>query len=147
MKRKLTTKRGYDPPADLHQSIEKVVTKDIPGVEDWQKASLQDQQIKFQILNELICVFDHDISNYQLDGMKTIQDVLHYFETPVLETTAYEDLKESQNLPENIHINLEPTRFNRDTDTLHGGVNALPGQDTIVTSIKYRRKYENIKLT
>jgi len=146
-KTKLTTIRAYNPPADLLNTVQGVVTKIFPDVENWKTASLDNLPHKLLILNELIQELDHDISNFKLNEMRTIDDVIQYYQTPVLETTAYEDLARKQDLPENLHINLEPVRFNPETDTLHGGVNALPGQDTIVTSLKYKRKYENIKTT
>ena len=50
-------------------------------------------------------------------------------------------------LPENLHIQLDYVRFNPETDSLHNGRTAFPGRDTVVTSIKYKRKYSDIKTT
>ena len=81
-----------------------------------------------------------------MSGMKTVQDAVDYFKTEVSENTRYEDMTKLD-LPPNLHIELEPMRFNPETDTLYGGRTAFPGRDTIITSIKYKRKYNDIKTT
>ena len=73
--------------------------------------------------------------------MKTVRDAVQYFSTDVRQTHALEDLSKL-NLPPNLHIQMEPIRFDPETDTLFGGRTAFPGRDTYVTSIKYRRKYK-----
>ena len=85
--------------------------------------------------------FDHDIPNFDLHLMSTVDDVVKYFQTEVRDGTKLEDLSKLD-LPKNLHMNLEPIRFDPDTDTVYGGKTAFPGQKTIVPSIKYRRKYK-----
>jgi len=77
--------------------------------------------------------------------MMCVGDAVQYFETKVRGTSAYEDLANRRDLPPNLSIQLEPVRFNPETDTMFGGRTAFPGQDTIVPSLKYRRKYSEIK--
>ncbi len=81
-----------------------------------------------------------------MSAMKTVQDAVDFFQTEVTETTRYEDLGK-QDLPKNLHIQWEPLRFNPETDTMFEGRTAYPGSDSIVTSIKYSRKYDSIKTT
>ena len=88
--------------------------------------------------------FSHDIPNVLMSDMKTVQDAVDYFKTEVTETTSYEDMNKL-NLPKNLHIQWEPLRFNPETDTMFEGRTAFPGSDTVVTSIKYKRKYDSIK--
>lgn len=62
----------------------------------------------------------------------------------VRQTSKYEDLRELD-LPKNLHIQQEYIRFNpEDKEAYHGGRTAYPGRNTIVTSIKYKRKYADI---
>lgn len=47
----------------------------------------------------------------------------------------------TRQLPPNLHIEQKYTRFHPDTDTMFNGKTAFPGHSTIVTGIKYRKKY------
>jgi len=80
-----------------------------------------------------------------MTDMMSVGDAVQYFETEVRATSAYEDLASRKDLPPNLSIQLEPIRFDPETDTMFGGRTAFPGRDTIVSSIKYRRKYSDIK--
>lgn len=51
------------------------------------------------------------------------------------------DKFKSVELPPNIHIQYEYHRFHPETDTMHGGVSAFPKRSTIVTGLKYKKKY------
>lgn len=44
-------------------------------------------------------------------------------------------------LPENLHIQHEYLRFHPDTDTKFGGETAFPLRSTIVTGLRYKKKY------
>ena len=87
--------------------------------------------------------FDHDISAYELTKMHTLGDVVTYFQKEVRVTSPIEDMSQLR-LPPNLNIQLEPVRYDQKRDTLFGGINAFPGMDGHVTSIKYRRKYKTI---
>ena len=99
-----------------------------------------------QVLSRLIQEFNHDIPNFKMSRMSTVDDAVQHFQTEIHETTAFEDLSRVD-LPPNLHIQWEPVRFNPETDKMFGGRTAYPGQDNVVTSIKFRRKYETIKTT
>ena len=79
-----------------------------------------------------------------MSSMKTIQDAVDYFTTPLRDTTALDDLSKLD-LPKNLHIQMDYLRFDPENDTMFGGRTAYPGRDTVVTSIKYRRKYKSIR--
>lgn len=89
-------------------------------------------------------VFNHDVPNCELTKMIALSDAVAFFETEVRQTSAFEDISKLD-LPKNVHIQWEYNRFDPDTDTLHGGRTAFPGSDSVVSSIKYRRKYKSIK--
>jgi large subunit ribosomal protein L50 len=84
--------------------------------------------------------FDHPLPNTDLTNIKTVADVVVVFSTPVRDSTKYEDLTKLD-LPPNLHVQLEPLRFDPETDTMFGGVTAFPGRKTVVSSLKFRRKY------
>jgi len=97
-------------------------------------------------MSRLIKEFKHDCPNSILSEIKTVSDAIEYFETEVHETSTFEDMSKLD-LPKNLHMQLEYMRFDPETDTMFNGRTAFPGSDTYVTSIKYKRKYKNIKTT
>ena len=78
--------------------------------------------------------------------METVSDAVNFYNTEVKQTSAFEDLGKLD-LPKNLHIQWEYNRFDPETDVMYGGRTAFPGSDTVVTSIKYKRKYKSIKTT
>ncbi|GFO15121.1 39S ribosomal protein l50, mitochondrial [Plakobranchus ocellatus] len=92
------------------------------------------------VLTRLMEEFDHPIPNTELSTMNTISDAMNFFSTPVIDHSAYEDLSKLD-LPKNLHIQMEPVRFDPETDTFFDGQSAFPGRPTVVSSLKYRRKY------
>lgn len=48
----------------------------------------------------------------------------------------------TMDLPENLHIQTEPVRFNPETDTMFNGQTAFPCSSTIVTGLKAKKKYK-----
>ena len=93
----------------------------------------------FQFLTKAIKQFDHDIPSFDLHLMSKVEDTIKYFQTEVRDTTTLEDLSKL-NLPKNLHMNLEPIRHDPDSDV--DGKSVLPGEKTLIPSIKYRRKYK-----
>ena len=75
----------------------------------------------------------HEISN--------IQDVIDFYQTEVRDTSAYVDMAKLD-LPKNLHINLDAVRFDKDNDPTYDGKSAFPKMKTVVSSVKYRRKYK-----
>ena len=93
-----------------------------------------------QFLSRVMLEFDHYIPNADLSSLQSVGDVVVFFSTPVRDTTLYEDLSKLD-LPPNLHIQMEPVRFDPETDTMFGGVTAFPGRPTVVSSLRFRRKY------
>ena len=96
-----------------------------------------------QVLSQLITELKHDIPCATLTDMKTVADAYNYFQKEVKVTTCIDEMAKIR-LPPNLNIQLEPIRFDANRDTFFGGISALPGQDGIVTSIKYSRKFKSI---
>ena len=84
---------------------------------------------------------DHPIPNSRLSGLSSLSDVVSFFSTPVRDRSTYDDMAK-HNLPKNLHIQLEPLRFDAETDTFFDGKTAFFDSPTVVSDIKYRRKYK-----
>lgn len=69
-----------------------------------------------------------------------IEDVIRFYETPVNAFLPLDELS-TRKLPPNLHIEHKYHRFNPEMDTMFKGVSAFPKSSTIVTGLKYRKKY------
>ncbi|KAL8619085.1 hypothetical protein ACOMHN_019357 [Nucella lapillus] len=136
----LQTVRGYRPPGDVEGRMQRVVAQVCGNVADWTSIRLDNNRTKFKVLDAAMREFDHYIPNSQLVGVRSVRDVVAFFSTPVRDTTTYEDLS-SLDLPPNLHLQMEPVRFDPKTDTMFGGVSAFPKRPTVVSSLKFKRKY------
>ncbi|XP_069136239.1 large ribosomal subunit protein mL50-like [Argopecten irradians] len=136
----VNTKKGYSPPEDVEDRIQRIADRIYGERQDWRETSLTNRAHKYQFLTETINEFDHNIPNMVLTTLTKVDDVVRHFNTEVLETSALEDISKLD-LPENLHINLDYIRFNEKEDTLFGGKTAYPENPTIIHSIKHRRKY------
>ncbi|XP_055862489.1 39S ribosomal protein L50, mitochondrial-like [Biomphalaria glabrata] len=132
--------RGYNPPADVEAKILSIAAT-IIGFQVDMSYQLNDRLIKFKLLTKLMEEFDHIIPNTELCDLNTLANVVSYFDTPVRDTTSFDDLAR-QKLPKNLHIQLEPLRFDPETDTFFDGKTAFPNRPTIVSSLKYSKKYK-----
>nr|CAD7414663.1 unnamed protein product [Timema poppensis] len=68
-------------------------------------------------------------------------DVIEYYQTPVSVKTPLDALKNIE-LPPNLHIQHEYHRFHPETDTMFGGISVFTKSSTIVTGLKYKKKYK-----
>ncbi|XP_045173417.2 39S ribosomal protein L50, mitochondrial-like isoform X2 [Mercenaria mercenaria] len=132
---------AYQPPADAAKRIH-AITHDIFGPEkDWLNIQLDDRVHKFDLVTRVMEELDHEVPSVDLNDIETVEDVVKFFNIEVKDTSVLEDLTKLD-LPKNLHMNLEYIRFHPDTDKIYDGITAFPGRPTIVTSIKYKRKYK-----
>ncbi|KZC04607.1 hypothetical protein WN55_00682 [Dufourea novaeangliae] len=75
-----------------------------------------------------------------LCSIETIGHLKEFYATPVNIQTPLDSMR-NVDLPKNLHINYEYHRFHPDTDTMFGGKTAFPKSSTIVTGLKYKKKY------
>lgn len=68
-------------------------------------------------------------------------DVIQFYQTPV-DTTLPLDAIAKMDLPENLHIQHEYKRFISEEDTMFKGQTAFPKSSTLVTGLKYKKKYK-----
>ncbi|XP_005091575.1 39S ribosomal protein L50, mitochondrial [Aplysia californica] len=132
--------RGYSPPQEVEGKILSTA-KSLVGSDVSTDFRLDDRMLRFKLLTSLMQEFDHSIPNTELTAMSTLSDVITFFSTPVRDRSSYEDMS-TLNLPKNLHIQLEPLRFSADSDTFFDGKTAFPDRPTVVSSLKYSRKFK-----
>nr|XP_022903460.1 39S ribosomal protein L50, mitochondrial [Onthophagus taurus] len=133
----LRSQKDYNPPNDLNQRLNTIITSVIGSVETTTKLNTQQ---KFVILNNCCEEFQHSVPNSLLHKIETVGDVYQFYGTPISTTTPLDKLK-TMELPPNLHIQYEYHRYHPDTDTKFGGQTAYPRSSTIVTGLKYKDKY------
>jgi large subunit ribosomal protein L50 len=132
--------KHYDPPQDVTDRITSIY-KSITGLNNFSKESIDIPEVKFKILNACFQEFQHSVPNSLLSTICTVDDILEFYKTPV-DKTAPLDAMKSMKLPENLYIQTEYHRFHPETDRMFGGISAFPGRSTIVTGLKYKKKYK-----
>lgn len=135
----LRPQKEYNPPANLEQRLSTILEKCLGTTDN--SIKLDEVNKKYKLLNSCFEEFQHGIPNSLLHTIQTVSDVKKFYATPVDVTTPLDKLK-SIDLPENLHIQYEPHRFHPDTDTKFQGITAFPRRSTLVTSLKYKKKYK-----
>ncbi|KAH0628395.1 hypothetical protein JD844_009493 [Phrynosoma platyrhinos] len=100
--------KKYIPPADLQSRLESHV-RGIFGssvLEDWQKASLGDSDLKYRLLAQLAADLGRAVPNSQLHQMKNVSDVLAFYSIPVKDMSKFDEMS-TQELPSNLKINWQ----------------------------------------
>ncbi|KMY98039.1 39S ribosomal protein L50, mitochondrial [Drosophila simulans] len=128
--------KPYSPPADAAERIRSVAAS--LQLKSDQLGNLAE---KFEFLNACFQELQHGVPNSQVHELRTVSDVIAFYQTSVDTTVPFDALKRIE-LPENLHIQYEYVRFHPETDTKFDGKTAFPRSSTLVTGLKYRGKYE-----
>jgi large subunit ribosomal protein L50 len=92
---------------------------------------------KFELLSKCSAAFgNHYVPNSQLFEIKSLEDVMLFYETKVDTRTPYQQL-DTNDTP-NLHVIQDYKRYDPDED----GVSAFPRSSTLVTGLKTRKKYK-----
>ncbi|XP_012277785.1 39S ribosomal protein L50, mitochondrial isoform X2 [Orussus abietinus] len=130
--------KPYTPPCDVLTKINEICKAlGVPIKNDF---GLKDPILRFKFFVACEKEFNHSIPNSLLYTIETIRDVREYYLTPVDSVTPLETLKRID-LPKNLHINYEYHRFHPETDTKFNGKTAFPASSTVITGLKYKKKY------
>lgn len=70
-----------------------------------------------------------------------LADIIAFYQKGV-NTTLPLDAMRTMELPANLHIQHEYVRFTEDTNAAFRGQTAFPRSSTLVTGLKYRKKYK-----
>ncbi|XP_023293760.2 39S ribosomal protein L50, mitochondrial [Lucilia cuprina] len=131
--------KTYEAPSNVAEKVQAICASlQISNKQDYNLKSLEE---KFKFLQACFTDFQHSVPNSQVHELKTVGDVIKFYETSVNTTVPYDALKQMQ-LPENLHIQYDYVRFNPENDTKFNGQTAFPKSSTLVTGLKYRGKYE-----
>uniref|UniRef100_A0A8B9GIB4 Large ribosomal subunit protein mL50 n=1 Tax=Amazona collaria TaxID=241587 RepID=A0A8B9GIB4_9PSIT len=100
--------RSYDPPKDIQSYLESRVREIFgPSLPDnWQQTSLEDNRLKYHLLAQLAAELGHAVPNSQLYLMRSAEDVLNFYSTPVKDASKFDELCAAE-LPPNLKINWE----------------------------------------
>ncbi|XP_070572145.1 large ribosomal subunit protein mL50-like [Ptychodera flava] len=99
-------KRAYKPPADAVEHLEAITKSHHPEIEEWRDIQLSDPLLKYKILTQCMTVFKHCPTSYQLNELKTMNDIVNFYQTEVKDSTAFDELSQ-QDLPRNLKINWQ----------------------------------------
>ncbi|KFQ39940.1 hypothetical protein N332_04266, partial [Mesitornis unicolor] len=97
--------RNYLPPEDIQSCLEFLVKKIFgPSLPDnWQQTPLKETRLKYCLLAQLAAELDHAVPNSQLHLMRTAEDVLNFYSTPVKDMSKFDELCAAE-LPPNLKI-------------------------------------------
>ncbi|KAH8406866.1 hypothetical protein KR222_009562, partial [Zaprionus bogoriensis] len=136
----LRPNKPYAPAKNAAERVRAVVAK-LQLTAGGDQRALTDLGEKFKLLAACFQELQYGVPNSQVHELSTVGDVIAFYEQAVDTTTPLDALKRVE-LPENLHIQYEYLRFHPDTDTKFNGQTAFPKSSTLVTGLKYRRKYE-----
>ncbi|KAK1117771.1 hypothetical protein K0M31_015710 [Melipona bicolor] len=135
----LRYQKEYKPPEDLYNRIDKICEQQqIPTAF---QTKLDDPLQRFNLFLACEQEFQHPITNSVLYSIRTISDLKKYYRKHVSNVTPLDAMR-SMELPKNLHINYDYVRFHPDTDTMFNGKTAFPKSSTLVTGLKYKKKYQ-----
>ena len=134
----LRYRQAYHPPEDVSSRINKICEDQ--AISTGNDTKLEDPLQRFNLFLACERQLQHTVPNSVLCSIETIGDLKEFYLTPINETTPLESIRNTE-LPKNLHINYDYVRFHPDTDTMFGGKTAFPKSSTLVTGLKYKKKY------
>ncbi|XP_057321024.1 uncharacterized protein LOC130664871 [Microplitis mediator] len=135
--------KPYEPPKDASEKLDKIC-KD-QGLSENDFTELKDLDLRFKLFSICADEFKCHIPNSILFNIQTIGDLRKFYQTQI-DTTLPLDANKNIDLPPNLHIQYEYNRFHPDTDTKFNGKTAFPKSSTLVTGLKYKKKYPSLIL-
>lgn len=96
-----------------------------------------------------LCAFqvDYEVPNVILFEMRTVKDVVNFYQTPVEGILPYNKIIKSQELgqlPPNLSAIKGPIVWDPESDFMEG-IDALPGITFEPRGIRFRKKYPKLK--
>ncbi|XP_014205578.1 39S ribosomal protein L50, mitochondrial isoform X2 [Copidosoma floridanum] len=130
--------KPYQPPKDVAERVDRICLSE--NVNSDKDTRIDDLLLRFKLFTKCIAEFDYSIPNSRLVEIKTIGDLIQFYETPVITTTPLEVLQNIE-LPPNLYVRQDYLRFHPDTDKMFDGKTAFPQSATLVMGLKYKDKY------
>jgi len=146
--------RPFQPPKNMESKFVTACEKCFG--KEWEKLGKDLSQIrisgetKAQLLAALAEEFKgHRVPNSLLHTMTSVDKVLSFYSTPVSDQSPYDKLEagvQRGDLPQNLHVQIEPLRFDPTTSTSDlGKISAFPRHSTILVSPESRKKWKPFK--
>lgn len=141
----------YEPPVDVQntiQNIAKQVFGQAASTDSWLDISLEDQMSKFKFLQLCFDQIKYQVSNADLFEMKSVKDVVAFYQKPVAGTMPYQALLRSQDkgqLPSNLRMIEEPHNYDPNETSFMGGIDAFPGLYFPIRGVRNRRRAPKLK--
>jgi len=141
--------RQYIPGQDMErkfiQTCQEVLGKDVVG-DDLTKVKLEGIE-KCSILSALAEKFDdHRVPNSLIHTMTTLDKVFTFYSTSVDMLSPYDRLElgvQNELLPQNLHVQVEPVRFDPDTASNDlGRITAYSKHSTILVTPEAQKKWK-----
>lgn len=130
--------KPYIPPSDVSSKFDEICEKEgIPKADD---TVISDPEQRFRLFVACEREFKYLLPNSVLCHIETVGDLRAFYSTPIEVATPLDAMR-NLNLPKNLHIQYNYHRFHPDTDTMFGGKTAFPSSSTLVTGLKYKKKY------
>ncbi|XP_026329817.1 39S ribosomal protein L50, mitochondrial [Hyposmocoma kahamanoa] len=130
--------KPWDPPVNIDETVLKICSNN--GLTP--ESEFDNLDTKFRVLKVCFEETGHSVPNSLLHTIETVADLQDFYLTPVDTRTPFDALKKMDDLPKNLHVQQDYVRFHPDKDTLFNGKSAFPQSSTIVTGLKYKKKYE-----
>ncbi|XP_072044083.1 large ribosomal subunit protein mL50-like [Amphiura filiformis] len=101
-------KQVYRPPSDLVDVLRSITVDvcKVSAASDWEKVPLSDNIVKYKVLTRCSQALKHDVPNFHLNQMKTMSDVLSFYQVEVKDTSKFDELS-AQELPPNLQIHWD----------------------------------------
>jgi len=145
---------AYSPPNNLDDIFVQTVARVVPDLvgpnADMSRVRLEGDT-KARVLNALSkAVGGHDVPNSIVHTIDSLDKALTFYSTPVDSQTSYERMASAQSrgeLPPNLHIQLDPLRFNPEQALAEGRtsnlntITAYPRDSTILSTPEARKRY------
>ncbi|KAA0202092.1 hypothetical protein HAZT_HAZT008482 [Hyalella azteca] len=136
----LRNQRSYTPPPDVAIRVQRLC-EEICGSTS---AEFSSPDLKFSVLKRCSKEFNHTVPNSYLHSITNIDALVAFYSAPVDARVPLDRMRDID-LPKNLHVIYNYTRFHPETDTKFGGVTAFPGSSTLVTGLKTRKKYQGFR--
>ncbi|XP_063984100.1 large ribosomal subunit protein mL50 [Diachasmimorpha longicaudata] len=135
----LRSLKPYKPAPDVSPRLDNLCQNQGMPADD--SARIDGLLHKYDLLVACEKEFSYSIPNSRLHTIETIGDVRNFYMTPIDTSLPFDQVRKTE-LPKNLHIQYEYNRFHPATDTKFEGKTAFPCSSTIVTGLKYKKKYK-----
>ncbi|KAI0985468.1 hypothetical protein GJ496_011906 [Pomphorhynchus laevis] len=136
----LSKVKEYKPPANCTEQVFNIAGA--LGIKSFQ--TKLDTSLKHKLLNICISSDMHkDIPNPVLNDLQTVYQIAEYFSSEIDSRSISEKVADSVTDLNNVHFEVEYSRFKDIQSKWYDGNDAFPDRDTLVTSLWYGRKYKS----